>query len=304
MNDSTDGARPRFGLAIPNFRDGATEEGIDASIETAERLGWDSIWTTDHLLPDTTPASADYATIYEALATLSYAAGRSATLGLGTSVIVVPMRNAVALAREVASVDSLSGGRLTFGVGVGWSETEYANVGEAARFHRRGAYLDEAIAIWRHLWSGSRAPFHGRFHSFDDFAFAPLPAQGDTLPIWIGGRSEAAIRRAGRLGDGYHSTGTGPSEFAERVPRIRAAAEAAGRPMPTLSARCRVSFDASPAGPYVLAGTPDAMRADVAAFAAAGATLIVVDLREVEPGGLARAMVRFDRVVIGSGGRG
>jgi len=289
---------PRFGLCIPNLRDGATKEGIDASIELAERLGWDSIWTTDHLLPDTTAPSADYSTIYEALATLAYAAGRSASLGLGSSVIVAPMRSAVVLAKEVATIDSLSAGRFTFGVGIGWSETEFGNVGAADRFHRRGAYLDESIAIWRHLWSGSREPFHGRFHSFDDFAFAPLPAQGAALPIWIGGRSEPAFRRAGRLADGYHATGTSPADFAARLPVIRAAADAAGRPMPSLSARCRVAFDA-PQGPqYMLCGSPAEMAADVAAFADIGVSLIAVDLRETDPERLAQAMERFDRDVV------
>ncbi len=300
MNEPAGLTIPRFGLAMPNFREGATREGIDASLETAARLGWHSVWTTDHLLPDTTPASADYSTIFEALSTIAYAAGRTDSLRLGTSVIVVPMRNAVAMAKEVATIDALSGGRLTLGVGVGWSEAEYANVGEEARFHRRGAYLDESIALWRHLWSGSREPFRGRFHSFDDFAFGPLPAQGAALPIVVGGRSDAALRRAGGLADGYHSTGTSPAQFVERAAAVRAAAEAAGRPAPAFSARCRVFFD-EPAGQmYALAGTPEAMRADIDAFAAAGAGLIVVDLRQVDPERLVAAMERFGRDVAGS----
>ena len=128
---SPDGAAPpmRFGLALPQFRIGATREGIDAGTEAAERLGWDSVWTTDHVLPDLSPRAADYAVLYEALATLAYVAGRTSRVRLGTSVIVVPMRNAVLLAREAATIDALSGGRLTLGVGVGWSEEEFSNVG-------------------------------------------------------------------------------------------------------------------------------------------------------------------------------
>ena len=115
------------------------------------------------------------------------------------------MRNAVVLAKELATLDSLVGGRLVAGVGVGWNEVEFGNVGAAEMFHQRGAYLDETILLWRHLWSGDPSPFQGRFHQFSDFRFGPLPAQGGALPIVVGGRSAAAMRRAGRVGDGFHA---------------------------------------------------------------------------------------------------
>src|SRR5207247_134012 len=104
------------------------------------------------------------------------------------------------------TLDSLSGGRVIAGVGVGWNRDEFANLGAAERFHVRGAYLDETIRLWRHLWSGSTEPFHGRFHTMDDFTFSPLPPSGASLPILVGGRSERALKRAGSLGDGYHSS--------------------------------------------------------------------------------------------------
>ena len=130
MSEPSPASGLRIGVCLPNFRIGATREGIDAAVETAARLGWHSVWSTDHVLPDSTPANQDYFTIFEALSTLAYAAGRT-SLALGTSVLVAPMRNAAVVAKEVATIDALSGGRLTLGVGVGWGETEYANLGEA-----------------------------------------------------------------------------------------------------------------------------------------------------------------------------
>ena len=185
--------------------------------------------------------------------------------------IVVQQRNAVLLAKELATLDDLSGGRLSVGVGIGWNRTEFGNMGLPERFGVRGAYLDETIALWRHLWSGSRAPFHGRFHTIDDFEFEPLPVQSP-LPVLIGGRAEPALERVGRVGDGYHSSSTSPAVYAERLPVIRAAAEAAGRPMPSLSARVNVVFGPSADTSYSMHGTPQEIAAEVRAFAGVGVT--------------------------------
>jgi probable F420-dependent oxidoreductase len=287
-----------FGLCLPNFRIGASREGIDAALETAERLGWESVWTTDHILPDSSARAKDYWSIFDAVATLAYAAARTNRVRLGTSVLVVPMRNAVEQAKTLASVDALSDGRLMVGVGIGWSEIEYANAGLADRFRVRGAYLDEAIRVWRHLWSGSKEPFNGRFQSFEEFNFEPLPAQGAAVPVLVGGRADAALRRAGQLGDGYQATSTSPAQYVERAAAVRAAAEEAGRPEPHLSVRVQVFFDETPHGFYALAGTPQQMAADIEAFHQAGAGHVLVDLREVEPERTVRAMERFDREIV------
>jgi probable F420-dependent oxidoreductase len=285
-------------LILPSYRPGASAEGMIAAVETCERLGWGTVWTTDHLLPDRTAPSRDYAHLFEALATLAWVGGRFERVRLGASVIVVPMRNAVVLAKEFASIDALTGGRLRVGVGVGWNEREFGNVGESERFHRRGAYLDETIRLWRHLWSGSEEPFAGRFHQFAGYAFSPLPSQGERLAILVGGRSEAALRRAGALGDGYHASAAGPATVAERVPIVLEAARDAGRSAPHLSARAQVRFGAAPRGFYALAGPPDHMLADLNAFAAAGATEVAVDFTVTDPEGVVAAMERFDREVV------
>jgi len=270
----------RYGLALPNFTGLASSEAIHAAAEAADRLGYESVWTTDHVLVDRGKDSAEYRINFDAIETLAWVGARHPGIGLGTSVIVVPQRNAVILAKELATLDALSAGRVVAGVGVGWNEREFANLAEADRFHQRGAYLDETIRLWRHLWSGSTDPFHGRFHQLDDFTFGPLPAQRSSLPIWIGARTDAALERVGRLGDGYHSSATSPEAYAKRIPTIRAAAHAAGRPMPTLSARARVSFDEpaqqAAARSYAIRGTVDEIRAEIESWNALGVDHLVV----------------------------
>jgi alkanesulfonate monooxygenase SsuD/methylene tetrahydromethanopterin reductase-like flavin-dependent oxidoreductase (luciferase family) len=202
----------------------------------------------------------------------------------------------VVLAKELATLDSLSGGRVIVGVGIGWNEREFANLAAADRFHVRGAYLDETIRLWRHLWSGATEPFQGRFHTIEDFVFGPLPVQAP-LPIVIGGRAEPALRRAGTRGDGYHSSSTGPAAYAKRLELIEAAATAAGRPMPALSARVRVEFD-GPADSYAMRGTPDEMAAEVRAFAAIGVEHLALAFQATDPDEVVRRVERFDREVV------
>ena len=285
-----------YGLCLPNFRDGASREGMEAAAEVLERLGWSTAWTTDHVLVPTGDAG-DYGRIYEAILSLAWIGARYSKVRLGTSVIVVPVRNAVLLAKELATLDDLTDGRVVAGVGIGWNEAEFANLGVADRFRVRGAYLDESIALWRHLWSGSTEPFHGRFHAFDDFAFAPLPRQGAALPIVVGGRAEPALERAGRLGDGYQSSASSAAKYADRVPIIRAAAEAAGRPMPWLTVRAWTEFGPATSRHYAIRGTPEEMAAEVRAFEALGVGHIALWFDTTDPTELVSLVERFDREV-------
>ena len=287
-----------FGLALPSYREGASSEGIEAGAAVAARLGWSGVWTTDHILVEDSARSADYFHIFDPLITLAHVAPLQLGLRLGTSVVVVPMRNAILLAKELATLDALSRGRLIVGVGVGWNETEFRNVGAVDRFHRRGAYLDEAIAIWRHLWGGDTGPFHGRFHSFDEVRFGPLPVQGANVPIWVGGRQEAALRRAGTLADGYQSTASSPAQLAVRVPVVKQEAEAAGRPAPVISARVRVAFGSHESPLYIIAGTPEQMIAEVRAFAELGVEQLTFDFGQTDPDRLAALVQRFDSEVL------
>jgi probable F420-dependent oxidoreductase len=284
-----------YGLCLPNFPAGASPEGIEAGAMLAERLGWSTVWTTDHVMVPVKDVD-DYGHIYEAILTLAWVGARHPGLRLASSVIVVPQRNAVLLAKELATLDSLSNGRVIAGVGVGWNRVEFENLGAGERFHVRGAYLDETIRLWRHLWSGSTEPFHGRFHTIEDFTFSPLPVTGASLPIVVGGRSERALQRAGTFGDGYHASVTSPSDYAKRVPTVQAAAEAAGRPMPWLSARARVEFEGSTSG-YAMRGSPEEIAAEVRAFAAVGLTHLALWFGTTDPAQLVARAERFAREV-------
>ncbi len=295
-----------FGLVLPTVHAGASAEGIEAAAEVAERLGFSTVWTTDHVLVDRDSAD-EYGRVFELIVTLAHVGGRHPRIRLGTSVIVVPQRQAVVLAKELATLDALSRGRLIAGVGLGWNRIEFANVGASDRFGVRGAYLEETVALWRHLWSGATSPFRGRFHDLSDYVFEPLPAQGAAVPIWFGGRSEAALGRAGRLGDGYQSSSTSPAAFAERIPVLREAATAAGRPLPTLSARVRVkpgepaaevADDArNPADDPVLRGAPDQIRAGIARWEAVGVEHLAVHFEAVAPEAVVRDVEWFAREV-------
>jgi probable F420-dependent oxidoreductase len=281
-----------YGLILPNFRDDASGEAMDAGTATAERLGWSTVWTTDHILVE--PASAEeYGRNYDAILTLAWLGGRHERIKLATSVVVVPYRNAVVVAKQLASLDDLTGGRVLAGVGVGWDAAEFANLGIPDRSHVRGAYTDEAIRLWRHLWSGVGTPFDGRFHPLTEYVFGPLPAQGAALPIVVGGGSDAACRRAGMLGDVWHSSAMGPPSFARRVPKIRAAAEAAGRPMPRLTARVRVRPGSPQDRGYSMHGSPEDVATQVHAFADLGVTHLAIDFQTGEPAALVAAMERF-----------
>jgi probable F420-dependent oxidoreductase len=285
-----------YGLVLPSIGDDANLDGLAAAIDLAEAHDFTDVWVTDHILVDRA-AAEDYGRTYEALTVLAWAAGRSTRVRLGASVIVVPMRNSVVLAKELATIDALSHGRLIAGFGVGWSPDEFANLGLAERFRERGAYTEETINLCRHLWSGSTEPFRGRFHQLHDFVFGPLPDQRASVPIWVGGRDERALRRVGRLADAYHASAASPATIAARVPIIREAAEAAGRQMPRLSGRARLELDADKQSFYTIHGSAAAVAKEIRAFTETGVDHLALMFPPRDAGGLARAVERFEREV-------
>jgi probable F420-dependent oxidoreductase len=286
-----------FGLALPNYRAGSSAEGIEAAAEAAERLGYTTVWTTDHLAVDRGNAD-EYGRIFEAILTLAHVGARTTRVRLGASVVVVPMRPAVVVAKELATLDVLSRGRAIAGVGVGWNAAEFANVGAADRFHVRGAYTSEAIRLWRHLWSGSTEAFIGRFNRLTDFVFEPPPAQPGGPPILVGGGSEAACRRAGTLGDGYHFSAAGPASVGRRVAMVTEAARAAGRPTPPTSGRARIEFDVPSGAGYAMRGSPEAIAAEVRAFRDVGVSHLVLAIGPTDPDGYVTVAERFAREVV------
>jgi probable F420-dependent oxidoreductase len=229
----------RFGLLAPcQGRFLSSPEPVAAYSQAAEEAGFESLWVFEHAV-----IPADYASRYpynpegrvtiedddipDPLNLLAFLAGVTTSLVLGTGVLLLPQRSPVVCAKECATVDVLSGGRLRLGVGVGWLREEAEAVG--TRFEDRGARTDEYIDAMRVLWRDPEPTFHGRFTSFDRAKSNPKPAQTGGVPILVGGHSAAAARRAGRLGNGYFPIGLRPDDFAVRVEQMRDAARDAGR---------------------------------------------------------------------------
>ena len=207
-----------FDVSIGNGGAHATPALLADTARAADDLGFRAIWTSDHLLaPGTLP---QFSRVFEPLTVLSYLAATTSRVLLGTSVIVLPMRSPFVVAKQAATLDLLSGGRLVLGIGVGSYPEEYANV--HADFHTRGARMDEMIALFRHLWSGNRGPFQGRYYAFTDGVFEPLPTRGADMPLLIGGRSDAALKRAGRHATYWQTTTATPETFPVLVEKIRA----------------------------------------------------------------------------------
>jgi probable F420-dependent oxidoreductase len=208
------GERMRVGVHLPQYGRVAGPDAIQQAARHAEDLGFLDLWVSDHVVH---PVAQDYPSpyLFDPLITLTWAAAVTEHIGLGTSVLVVPMHNPLELANALASLDHLSGGRLTVAVGVGWSAQEYGALG--SDFHNRGDRLDEAIDLFRRAWVEDT--FHGRFSSFDDIRLLPKPSR--PIPIWIGGGSEPAYRRAAERGDGYQAVGLTPEAAVPMVERIR-----------------------------------------------------------------------------------
>lgn len=290
----------RFGLVLPSIGSGAGPQSLEAAAAACVEHGWTSVWVTDHVLVPRGPEEAEYGTLLEAICSLTWIAARFGGLTAGTSVIVPALRDAPLLAKQLATLDILTGGRLIVGVGASdaHDDVEYANLGKSDRFARRGAYLDEAVALWRHLWAGRTDPFRGEFHTLTDYCFAPLPPQGANIPIWCGGRSQRAVRRTAELADGYHAAQTGPEQLAVRLPQIIAATEATGRPLPTLSVRARVKFEAEPGPVYAICGSTAAMTGQLLQFAALGVSDVVLVLASSDPVGITALARRFSREVV------
>lgn len=226
----------RYGLSFANIGPLATAEGAAAIAEACDAHGIESLWPVEHpAVPASYESEYPYhrsgkmpmpaeAPMPDPLVWLTWVAAHSREVRLGTGVLILPLRNPVILAKEVATLDSLSGGRVELGVGVGWLEEEFGAVG--VPFAGRGERTDEYIEVLRALWSDGAASFDGDLTSFRDMVSSPKPANG-TVPIVIGGHSHAAARRAGRLGDGFFPAKH--DDLAELVSTLRKSAREAGR---------------------------------------------------------------------------
>ena len=213
--------------------------------ERAEELGFDSIWVTDHVIVPKELPIIYKERMLDPLAVLSYLAGVTGRMSLGTSVIILPYRNPVTVAKELASVDALSGGRVIFGAAAGWMEGEFRALN--ADFQNRGAVSDEHLRVIRELWTNREPEFHSEHYHLSGVVFSPQPEQQPHPPIWIGGVSRRAIRRAVELGDGWHPNLRSFDELQAAVEYMGRLSARRGRAAPpVLSARSPVDFDKAP----------------------------------------------------------
>ncbi|MEX1008989.1 MAG: TIGR03619 family F420-dependent LLM class oxidoreductase [Acidimicrobiia bacterium] len=250
----------KVGIHLPQFGKAIVAGGAQRAAREAEQQGFDAVCVSDHLvIPKEQPYPAPY--ILDPLQTLAFAAAVTETIGLGTSVLVGPQYSSpLALANSLASLDTMSNGRLTVGLGIGWSKREYDALG--GHFDHRGARLDELIRMFRLVWENSTADFEGEYYpSFDQIRVLPPPAH--RIPIWIGGAAPTAVERALR-NDGYHAMGPSPDEMATIVKQLRE-----HRPDDDFVISLRVAWD-------VTSMEPGAMRDLGAAFREAGVGSLLV----------------------------
>jgi probable F420-dependent oxidoreductase len=251
-----------LGCHLPTTQPPATaRDALLTFAREAERREIASLWVSDHVvIPRVTtgygrggrfphPPERPY---LEPVVALAAAAMGTTKARLGASVFVLGHRHAVLMAKMLATIDVLSDGRLICGTGVGWWKQELETLGTP--FHARGRQADEALRVFKALWTEENPSFQGEFFNFRDIGFAPKPLQKPHPPLWVGGDSPGAFRRVVTLGDGWHSTTRTPAELSQALGRLRAAADAARRPFEslTLSLRLGVTEELLAKGPQAL----------------------------------------------------
>ena len=226
----------KFGFGLPPTTKG---DELCRFAQRTEELGFELLWSADHIvLPAAGTSQYPYTEdgsffrpssepILETMTVLSYIASCTKKIRIGSTILVLPYRNPVVQAKMFASLDVLTGGRVICGVGVGWMEKEFETL--QVPFSERGPMSDEYLAIFKCLWTQENPEFHGRFYSFDGIQFYPKPVQKPHIPIWVGGHSRRAIRRAIAYGDAWHTSRHTPEWVASQLPYLRQQAEAAGR---------------------------------------------------------------------------
>ncbi len=264
----------QFSMAVPNFRQWASPSVMATLAQKAEECGFTSVWLADHVLVPNHEVERLGVEWCEAFTTAGYLAAVTKRIRIAFGVVVLPYRPPLAVAKMASTIDVLSGGRLLLGVAAGYVEKEFEALG--VPFNERGPRTDEAIHVIKEAWTSPAPTFNGRFFRMSNVVFEPKPLQKPHPPIWVGGNSPAAIRRAAHLGDGWTPWLLLANELAPLARLLRSETQAAGRslalPVCAGVASVRV-LDASPgqARPP-MTGTPDEIIADIRAYEKAGAT--------------------------------
>lgn len=275
----------KFGICLPIRLDADARTNVGIA-KTAEALGFDSVWASDHVLIPERRAGMFSDEFHDPFMLLSSIAAETTRTVIGTSVIILPYRNPVVTAKMAATLDVLSQGRLIFGVGPGWMREEFDALG--VRFESRGRMTDEYIRAIKVLWESERPEFQGEFTRFSNIGFYPKPVQQPRPPIWVAGSSRHAVMRAALLGDGWQPTAVSPEDVRKGINEIKGILTESGRGLDgfTYSVRNRVKFtdggsEVSPAkagGPaFTLTGSALHISDYVAEYERAGVSHILFD---------------------------
>jgi probable F420-dependent oxidoreductase len=267
----------RIGFAVPSAGSWATPENQLDVAGRAERLGYESLWTLQRILNPVDSPETSYRNVPDPLLTLAYLAGHTTTARLGVAILNLPFVSPALLAKQTATLDRISHGRLDLGLGLGWLPEEFVAAGVPTA--RRGARAAEYLTVLSALWTGRAGPFHGEFYELPEVLMSPTPVQRPGPPILFGGASEPALRRAGRLADGWISASRhDPRTIGAAVTTVREAAERAGRDPDALRFVCRAALGSPAHGPdSPLYGSYDRIRDGVAWLADRGVTEVFYD---------------------------
>ena len=292
-----------FGLHLPASSSAVKSEDLIRFVQQAEALGFYCVTVADHVIvPKNISIPYPYTvdgkypgTGYhlETLVTMSFLAGATERIRFLTSVMIAPYRNPVITAKMLASLDVLSQGRVIVGLGVGWMKEEFDNL-KAPSFNERGRVTDEYIKAFRELWTKDNPSFAGKHCSFSDIIFLPKPVQKPTIPIWIGGHSKQALRRAGELGDGWHPIGgvptipLEPQDVARDLEILAGYAQKAGRNPKEICVALKGSlFDrekqTTPGKRRRFLGTAEDIASDIRDYRQVGVDTMIFDVRRPTP---------------------
>ncbi|HEX9260186.1 MAG TPA: TIGR03619 family F420-dependent LLM class oxidoreductase [Acidimicrobiales bacterium] len=285
----------RFGVALPHANTFADPDALTGLARRLEAAGFDSLWVSDHVI---VPEGHGYIpeVMAEPLAVLAHLGAVTERVTLGTSVLIAPYRNPVFTAAFLASVDVFCKGRLVVGVGVGWMPEEFEAL--SVPFEERGPRTDECIRVWNNLWTTDTSSFDGHWTHYDRMRMFPKssPLRDGKIPVWVGGNTPLAIRRAALLGDGWHPINLSPEDVAAGVGSYRTHCEADGRPVGPVCLRHMPGGRTSPGARFE--GTPDQQASDIQAYAAAGCDELMLSWFARTPDELGDKLEGFLRDVV------
>jgi probable F420-dependent oxidoreductase len=310
-----------YGFYLPNSGAGVEPNALSDIAKLGDRLGFFCMVMPDHVLqPNQVRSTYPYSLtgdILEAgqsgdgewpeqITTLAYLAGITDQIKLVTSVMIIPYRNPILTAKMLSTLDMLSKGRLILGAGVGWMEEEFELL-NTEPFAERGAVTNEYLRAFIELWTSDNPTFEGKYVNFSDITFLPKPVQKPHPPIWIGGQSKPAIRRAAQIGNAWHPVGAipaaplEPEELAENLALLRDYAEKAGRDPSQLQVSVKAPlYDSnnSDGSRRRFTGSPDEVRQDVQTYADVGVTHLIFDFRTADPHQTEDRMAQFSEEVM------